>query len=258
MICATRSAGPRTGRVILASMAALSQAIEELYLVFGSYRVGKRVQGCPCCTTLEQEQQLVARPLRTLTGDDLGSYAMSALYTWGSERDFKHFLPRILQLLVEGTLWVDVQSVYAKLPYARWEQWPAPEQSAIQRFTLAWFADLLGRRSQVQPEDLLECAGMVGCDLADYIALWEAEKSPVATTYLAELVSHRSEHLASGTLPWIWWQNDALRTVPRWLLSGRAKALLATAFACAVDHPDAGNWALAHDILEALSLPARP
>lgn len=258
MICATRSAGPRTGRVILASMAALSQAIEELYLVFGSYRVGKRVQGCPCCTTLEEEQQLVARPLRSLTGDDLGSYAMSALYTWGSERDFKHFLPRILQLLVEGTLWVDVQSVYAKLPYARWEQWPAPEQSAIQRFTLAWFADLLGRRSQVQPEDLLECAGMVGCDLADYIALWEAEKSPVATTYLAELVSHRSEHLASGTLPWIWWQNDALRTVPRWLLSGRAKALLATAFACAVDHPDAGNWALAHDILEALSLPARP
>lgn len=237
-------------------MAALSQAIEELYLVFGSYRVGKHVTGCPCCTSPEEEKQLVARPLRSLTGDDLGSYAMSALYTWGSESDFKHFLPRILQLLVQGAIWVDVQSVYAKLPYTRWDQWPAPEQSAIQRFTLAWFADLLGRSSQVQPEDLLECAGMAGCDLADYIALWEAETSPVAATYLAQLVIHRAEHLASGTLPWIWWQNDALRTVPRWLLSGRATALLATAFAREVDHPDAGDWALAHDILEALSPPA--
>lgn len=63
----------------------------------------------------------------------------------------------------------------------------------------------------------------MGCDLTDYIALWEAEKSPVATTYLAELVIHRAEHLASGTLPWIWWQNDAQRTVPRWLPLHQAK-----------------------------------
>lgn len=46
---------------------------------------------------------------------------MDAVYTWGTADDFKHFLPRLFELLVtDSDAFVDTAAVFAKLNYESW------------------------------------------------------------------------------------------------------------------------------------------
>ena len=107
----------------------LGDAIDHLYAIFGSYRVG-RVTGCPCCVSPEEEARLHSRQLRELSGDDVGSFAFSALNTWGTLTDLKHFLPRILELYAAGELRTESQVIYGK--FVQEGPWPADEREALE------------------------------------------------------------------------------------------------------------------------------
>lgn len=68
----------------------LSEAVDNLYRTFEEYRRRSNTEPCPHCHTPEQECRLHSKPLHKLTADDLKEYASDALYTWGTEHDFKH------------------------------------------------------------------------------------------------------------------------------------------------------------------------
>jgi len=134
----------------------LVEAIENMYRVFESYRVSADTQPCPCCHSSEDDQRLRSKVLRKLGPKDLYSYATDALYTWGDERDFKHFMPRIFELLIQDSAeFVDPQSVFSKLLYvspssSSWRTWPIQEQTAISDYSRAvWDAVLAS-----DPDDL--------------------------------------------------------------------------------------------------------
>ena len=121
----------------------LQAAIENLYTVFATYPLQPSTNPCLHCHTEQQEERIRVRPLRELTGNDLMDYAFSALYTWGSESDFKHFLPRLFELLVitNDFDFVDPEVLFTKLPYASWWRWPEREQNAIRQFVWSlWHA----------------------------------------------------------------------------------------------------------------------
>ena len=50
---------------------------------------------------------LSAVPLRELTGEQVGPYSGWAMTTVGNERDYRHFLPRILELAVVDPVWLE-------------------------------------------------------------------------------------------------------------------------------------------------------
>jgi len=102
--------------------------IENLYQVFAKYRLRPGMVGCPCCVTESDIERLYKKKLRELDKEDLGKYSLKAVTTWGDEYDFKHFLPRILEL------WDDCVShdmLFMKLQYLHWETWPPQEKDAI-------------------------------------------------------------------------------------------------------------------------------
>jgi hypothetical protein len=99
------------------SSAAIANAIEDLYRVFAGCRLDPHVEGCPHCVSDRDHARIHSRPLRSLSGDDLGRYAFKAMTTWGNERDFRHFLPRILELLVSNDLDPPTEVVLGKLAY---------------------------------------------------------------------------------------------------------------------------------------------
>jgi hypothetical protein len=78
---------------------ALAEAIENLYRAFARYSLRKHVEGCPCCVRERDKRALESKPLRQLASSDLGRYAFKAMTTWGNQDDFRHFLPRIFELL---------------------------------------------------------------------------------------------------------------------------------------------------------------
>jgi hypothetical protein len=118
----------------------LLRAVDELYAAFDAYPLEKRIDCCPHCELDAAERRLHLRPLRDLTWDDLGIYALKAMTAFGDEDDFRHFLPRLFELYVldhagaPHTLFM----LFGKLDYARWTTWPVDEAAAVRRFIDAW------------------------------------------------------------------------------------------------------------------------
>jgi hypothetical protein len=81
--------------------------------------------------------------------------------TWGDVNHFKHFLPRVFELVWE--LGVDLSTIFGKLEYASWRTWPVAEQAAVRQFLRAFWIDF---QSQTEPTEnvadatrAIECTG---------------------------------------------------------------------------------------------------
>src|SRR5215472_3730060 len=90
---------------------------------------------CPCCHDRDDDR-LHNTSLRQLGVDHLKPYAMSAIWTWGDTNDFRHFLPRVFELLIfaKDYTFTDREIVLSKLYHGEWRNWPAEEQKAVQEF----------------------------------------------------------------------------------------------------------------------------
>jgi hypothetical protein len=125
----------------------LSRAIEGLYDAFEAYPLRTLIDFCPHCQLDAAERQLQARPLRELGWADLRAYCPKAITAFGDAADFKHFLPRILELYVTDhrgapcCLFV----TFGKLEQAAWASWPVEEVAAVRTFIDAWKRVLANR-----------------------------------------------------------------------------------------------------------------
>jgi hypothetical protein len=118
----------------------LASAMATLYEAFEAYPLKERIDTCPHCELDAAERRLHIRPLRALTWTDLGTYSFKALTSFGDLDDFKHFLPRLLELYVgdhRGAPY-SLFMLFGKLETAMWTTWPAGEVAAIRRFVDAW------------------------------------------------------------------------------------------------------------------------
>jgi len=118
----------------------LVRAIDELYDAFDAYPLRERIDSCPHCELDAAERRLHLRPLRELTWTDLGIFSFKALTSFGDQDDFRHFLPRLLELYVldhAGAPYTLFMLCH-KLDAATWTRWPADEVTAIRRFIDAW------------------------------------------------------------------------------------------------------------------------
>jgi len=118
----------------------LELAIENLYTVFEKYHLYPQTfkeNSCPCCYD-RKSGVMATKPLIVLTADDLTTYLISSIYTIGTIEDYKHFLPRILELMSQddGNFISDFV-LSDKLTYAEWETWPDDEITAIDQFFVA-------------------------------------------------------------------------------------------------------------------------
>ncbi|WP_300487168.1 hypothetical protein [Flavobacterium sp.] len=134
----------------------LKTAIERLYATFSCYPANGTMEGCPCCVSATDKEKIHTKPLRQLDGEDLSRYAFKALTTWGNTDDFKHYLPRIFELLSTTDFIVDTFVVLGKLNYAKWKTWPAEEQKAINAFLMAWWIDSIKHQNYFNNDLFIE------------------------------------------------------------------------------------------------------
>lgn len=67
--------------------------------------------------------------------------------TWGNVDDFKHFLPRILELCIDQNLGIQPFSIFGKLKYGTLEIWEYAEKEAVTTFLLEWWKYFLENRT---------------------------------------------------------------------------------------------------------------
>jgi hypothetical protein len=195
----------------------LQRATERLYQAFSAYRGRGSARGCPCCVSQEDRARLHRAPLRQLRAEDLRRYAFKALTTWGDVDDLRHFLPRILELMSDGELGVDEPVVLGKLPYGRWERWPACEREAVEHWLDAWWLHVLNDARSWRAADALAALVVAGRPLAPLLETFaqELERSAAARASLLALV----RDLAFGGSLGPWTDSATSEAVARWALT---------------------------------------
>lgn len=167
---------------------ALQTAIEQLYDVFALYALRAPIYGCPCCVKKDDIKRLQSKPLHQLDEDDLSRYSTKAMTTWGDEYDFKHFLPRILELLATGySVGFGADFLPNKLNYAQWQSWPEDEKNAGQNFLLAlWKFVLAGGETGDSANNWIDAISQVMDDATPFLRAWEENSSTEAYEILLE------------------------------------------------------------------------
>ena len=130
----------------------LISAIERLYQTFAIYPFRPTMEGCPCCVSGSDKEKIHSKQLRQLEEEDLSRYVFKAMTTWGDVKDFKHYLPRIFELVAMKDSGIDTFVVSGKLEYSQWKNWPENEKEAIVSFLLAWWPDFVKNSSRFDKE----------------------------------------------------------------------------------------------------------
>ncbi|WP_400190574.1 hypothetical protein [Hymenobacter sp. B81] len=186
---------------MISANAQLSAAVEELYRQFATSLPQAPLNACPCCISPAENAVLSAVPLRQLTADQLARYAFKALTTWGDAADFRHFLPRILELKASGELFTDFPVLRGKLEQAGYSAWPEPEQAAVRAVLLAG----LGRQWQQHSIDLAELGpalDLVG-GIGPVLAQWQVSEEGMVFENLAYLAAHELSTLNEHRASWV-------------------------------------------------------
>lgn len=215
----------------------LQGSIRHVYQVFEPYPLRRHIEGCPCgCLPLGAAEELHAVPLHDLTAQHLSLFSVKTMTTWGDEVDFKHFLPRLLELIAQDQLNA-VEILLGKLTYSQWWSWPDQEYAAVGSFLHAWWNDVLAREDVEDPWEpcrvgtVLEGIAQAEHDLTPYLTHWAEIDTPCAVQHLAAFVLSEAEGLVQRQLQGAYWTNRALQAqqVVQWLLDSRQQARLESA-----------------------------
>ena len=214
----------------------LQMAIEELYLVFDPYHLPRLTNPCRCCHTEADEALLCSQPLRKLEPRELNDYAFDALLTWGDVGLFKHFLPRIYELMIRpfgpNALHIDPEILFRKLKYGQWRERPIQEQRALERFLHAlWHArlgDCVEDGYDEQSETWLCAIAQAEDVLVPYLLQWVTDTRQTAVEALAVFILRSEVVVPGGVARNAFWEDrDAQYAEVRlWVLSPEVKAVL--------------------------------
>ncbi len=186
----------------------LERAIEQLYVTFAGYPLRRVVEGCPHCVSAADNQMLHAAPLRALPRKNLEKYAWKAMTTWGKVEDFKHFLPRLLEVLVADDFNVVLEAFGGKFRYAGYAAWPDEERLAVAAFCMAWWRDLLATFPTRKP--IIDYLGMFAQfieDIRPFLEIVRSTEIVPAQRHLAQVCLYLAVGNGSEALtPPVWWE----------------------------------------------------
>ena len=171
----------------------LKKAIANLYEVFEPYRLNPHIAGCPCCVTDDDQKSIRSKVLDRLTAKDLDHYAFNAIFTWGTIEDFKHFLPRLLEITAFEPKFFWSDTVITKLSYAEFDNWREEEQKVTNRYLIALWNYILSQppRLRFSAYDFIDSLLSVNNELNIFLAMWQNHSSSFSLLHLSEFISHR-------------------------------------------------------------------
>jgi hypothetical protein len=180
----------------------LSDAVARAYDVFGKYKLSGTIVHCDCsvCMSADVARQLSSLPLSEINASLLAEYTNSAhgYDTETIEPEFKHFLPRYLDLIAncDPPSHIGLETCLVRLQGYR-ERWPKAEIEAVDAFFDAFVAASVDQLRLLEwpvglrlDFDMGEVLGMVvlaGGDLERVLAVFDASPDPQAAVHMASM-----------------------------------------------------------------------
>ncbi|XUY30450.1 hypothetical protein RMR21_025530 (plasmid) [Agrobacterium sp. rho-8.1] len=206
----------------------LRQRLDGAYEVFARYRRPLVFHASPLRDPEMLLKQLTAKPIRHLDVGDVQEYASAALTTVGTVEDYKHFLPRLLDLATESGV-VEPEMIALKLKTAEWRAWPENERQCLEEIFVHACVDAFKQHT----DDYLAGKWLVSLAILniDLGGLWThvfASKDDCCALQIAHLLL--SDNLfASDPSKRAYWEDVPETTINEtrsWLLSQETRSLL--------------------------------
>ncbi len=123
----------------------LQDIVSKSYQVFKKYKATIPLDACTeCCLTKNQESELVSLSVQNIPFELLYDYNTAAKTKKPSIHEFKHFLPRFLELTAElKFLHHSDELVLSRFHYYDKSEWTNEEQEIMQGFGQAYFSQCL-------------------------------------------------------------------------------------------------------------------
>lgn len=173
----------------------LEEAIEGLYVAFSGYPLPEDTMPCACCHDVDANDLLHGAPLWELQWKHLAGYSTEALMVWGDLECYKHFLPRIFELVVTTGQWPKTptpEMVFGILRYGKWRTWPEQELESVERMLRAVWETVRGNPpiegGYIDVDQWLCCIGQCENDLGCYLDQWMDDERLSASWALSSLI----------------------------------------------------------------------
>lgn len=232
----------------------LEKAIAILYETFAIYSLRPHIEGCPCCVTENDHKLISHKRLNLLTSSELNNFAFSSMTTWGTALDFKHFLPRLLELIAFDSrrfYWSETV-IGSKLNYAKYDEWQVEEKAAIERYLICLWNYILDNypSHSIEPSEFIDSVAKIFKDLTPLLDIWQNHPSINSWLHLSRFIKNEinfnSPQLKLQIIDLSPQQTEQLFT---WLLKPSIIEKLERAFFSNLESVYADNLATAIDIL---------
>lgn len=229
---------------------AVRNTVEGAYQAFGRYTL----KGPILCEMSDRPIVLNNVPLRQRVVQDFERYQWKAITTLGTIEDYKHFLPRLLDLnsaqhrrraivreamsceeLMGPSIGLDM--IAMKLEYAQAKSWPMGERDALQAFGIArwWWELALPENYGGGVRDAMALLDSIGRPICEHLTGTFASFGEEELSALARFVNQTVRFRPEG--PYFDWVGNCEGGNPlaRWLLAAEVEAALEGAFFQASD-----------------------
>jgi len=219
--------------------------IEKLYATFSAYYIkgNLRERSCDCCVTDNEIRELLSKPLKELSADEIGHFMRSAITTYGDVTDYKHFLPRILELMIDPkTDLIFDFTCFEKLNYSEWETWPPEEQKVLDDYFICFWKEVIFNKfaTDNQIDGVFELISKYG-DKTTALDFWLQSTTQKSVLFLVEGYLHNNYSKL--------FEND-FDNISKWLVSKAVLQKIETAFFNEQNLDVANRISIAYTLLE--------
>jgi len=204
---------------------AIEEAVEGLYAAFSQYPLPTNTYPCGGCHSPGADDMLHAAPLRQLEWKHLADYATDALLVWGDLDCFKHFLPRIFELLLTASDWrrgtPTPEMVFARFKYGEWRTWPESEQAAVEKMLQAMWETILSNppieSGYIDVDQWLCCISYCENSLTAYLDRWlKDERLSSAWALSSWILGSEIAYTGAHSDPPVWEDETSLPEIQAW------------------------------------------
>ncbi|MEM7424740.1 MAG: hypothetical protein AAF441_01500 [Pseudomonadota bacterium] len=172
----------------------LRESIDAAYVTFGSYTVSRPLDVCTaCCVVPEQERLLLNPRVREIPFRTLDIWNHAAKPHEPSLAEFKHFLPRFLEMVASFEFSsISVELSLRSFQYYRDTDWTEAERKIISAFAQAYFRHCLSLYPPpgyaFRIDELLLMLWPAPIEFDALLRCWEETDTIEATSHFAEFV----------------------------------------------------------------------
>ena len=140
------------------------------------------------------KDELFSEKLEKLKAENLYNFCSSVMLTWGKEDDYKHFLPRIYELIANYNSPYEEWIILDRLNDCKWRDWEIEEVKSVEFYLIELWLNLL-KSSGYKFNDYFSAIANVYPDFDEMLLKWQTCTSRNSAQILANYFNEEYKNI---------------------------------------------------------------